>query len=106
MLGRDVMLAAGNAGHDVVGFGRAELDVTDAAALEKKFDLERPDGVINCAARTAVGGPRGGGGGRGGGGRGRSPATAPATSPPPRRSTAPASSTSPATTSSTAPRPS
>ena len=31
MLGRDVMLAAGNAGHDVVGFGRAELDVTDAA---------------------------------------------------------------------------
>ena len=29
MLGRDVMLAAGNAGHDVVGFGRAELDVTD-----------------------------------------------------------------------------
>src|SRR5512133_605922 len=32
MLGRDVMLAAGNAGHDVVGFGRAELDVTDAAA--------------------------------------------------------------------------
>ncbi|MEX2106819.1 MAG: hypothetical protein WD810_07960 [Solirubrobacterales bacterium] len=31
MLGRDVMLAAGNAGHDMVGFGRAELDVTDAA---------------------------------------------------------------------------
>ena len=32
MLGRDVVLAAGNAGHDVVGFGRAELDVTDADA--------------------------------------------------------------------------
>ena len=31
MLGRDVMLAAGNAGHDVVGFGHAELDVTDGA---------------------------------------------------------------------------
>ena len=56
MLGRDVMLAAGNAGHDVVGFGRAELDVTDAAALEKKFDLERPDVVINCAAWTDVDG--------------------------------------------------
>lgn len=56
MLGRDLMLAAGNAGHDVVGFGRLELDVTDAAALEKKFDLERPDIVINSAAWTDVDG--------------------------------------------------
>jgi dTDP-4-dehydrorhamnose reductase len=56
MLGRDVMLAAGNAGHDVVGFGRAELDVADAAAVEKKVDLERPDVVINCAAWTDVDG--------------------------------------------------
>jgi dTDP-4-dehydrorhamnose reductase len=56
MLGRDVMLAAGNAGHDLVGFGRAELDITDPAALRKKFDLERPDVVINCAAWTDVDG--------------------------------------------------
>jgi dTDP-4-dehydrorhamnose reductase len=56
MLGRDVMLAAGNAGHDVVGFGRSELDVTNPAALEKKLDLERPDVVINCAAWTDVDG--------------------------------------------------
>jgi dTDP-4-dehydrorhamnose reductase len=56
MLGRDLMLAAGNAGHDVVGFGRRELDITDAAALEKKFDLERPDIVINSAAWTDVDG--------------------------------------------------
>jgi dTDP-4-dehydrorhamnose reductase len=56
MLGRDVMLAAGNAGHDVVGYGRAELDVTDPPALERKFDLERPDVVINCAAWTEVDG--------------------------------------------------
>jgi dTDP-4-dehydrorhamnose reductase len=56
MLGRDVMLAAGNAGHDVVGFGRAELDVTDAAAVAKKLDLERPDVVVNCAAWTDVDG--------------------------------------------------
>ena len=56
MLGRDVMLAAGNAGHDVVGYGRAELDITDAAALAKKLDLERPDVVINCAAWTDVDG--------------------------------------------------
>lgn len=54
MLGRDLMLAAGNAGHDVVGFGHRELDVADAAAVQKKLDLERPDLVINSAAWTAV----------------------------------------------------
>jgi dTDP-4-dehydrorhamnose reductase len=54
MLGRDLMLAAGNAGHDVIGFGHRELDVTDAAAVTKKVDLERPDIVINSAAWTAV----------------------------------------------------
>lgn len=56
MLGRDVMLAAGNAGHDVVGFGHTELDITDPAALGAKFELERPDVVINCAAWTDVDG--------------------------------------------------
>jgi dTDP-4-dehydrorhamnose reductase len=56
MLGRDVVLAAGNAGHDVVGFGHTELDVTDAGALARKFELERPDVVINCAAWTDVDG--------------------------------------------------
>jgi dTDP-4-dehydrorhamnose reductase len=56
MLGRDVVLAAGNAGHDVVGFGRTELDVTDAAALERRFEQERPDVVVNCAAWTDVDG--------------------------------------------------
>jgi dTDP-4-dehydrorhamnose reductase len=56
MLGRDVMLAAGNAGHDVVGFGRAEMDVTDGTGVERKFDFERPDVVIDCAAWTDVDG--------------------------------------------------
>jgi len=56
MLGRDVVLAAGNAGHAVVGFSHPELDVTDAAALAAKFELERPDVVINCAAWTDVDG--------------------------------------------------
>jgi dTDP-4-dehydrorhamnose reductase len=54
MLGRDVMLAAGNAGHDVIGFGHTELDVTDAASVEAKLDAEHPDMVINCAAWTDV----------------------------------------------------
>ncbi len=56
MLGRDVVLAAGNAGHDVVGFGHTELDITDPATLGAKFELERPDVVINCAAWTDVDG--------------------------------------------------
>ncbi len=56
MLGSDVMLAAANAGHVVVGFGHSELDVTDAAAVEAKLEAERPDVVINCAAWTDVDG--------------------------------------------------
>jgi dTDP-4-dehydrorhamnose reductase len=56
MLGRDVMLAAGNAGHEVVGFGHTELDVTDAEAVAAKLEAERPGVVINCAAWTDVDG--------------------------------------------------
>jgi dTDP-4-dehydrorhamnose reductase len=56
MLGRDVMLAAGNAGHQVVGFGHAELDIADEAAVGAKFEVERPDVAIHCAAWTDVDG--------------------------------------------------
>jgi dTDP-4-dehydrorhamnose reductase len=55
-LGRDMALAAGNAGHDVVGFGRAEMDVTDADSVRRRLELERPDMVINCSAWTDVDG--------------------------------------------------
>jgi dTDP-4-dehydrorhamnose reductase len=54
MLGRDVMLAAGNAGHQVVGFGHAELDIADEATVGTKIEAERPDVAINCAAWTDV----------------------------------------------------
>ncbi|MFN8215863.1 MAG: dTDP-4-dehydrorhamnose reductase [Solirubrobacterales bacterium] len=56
MLGRDVMLAAGNAGHEVAGFGRAELDVTNPDSVRRRLELERPDVLINCAAWTDVDG--------------------------------------------------
>jgi dTDP-4-dehydrorhamnose reductase len=56
MLGRDVTLAADNAGHDVVGFGHTELDVTNPAAVDAKLAQERPDVVVNCAAWTDVDG--------------------------------------------------
>ncbi len=54
LLGRDVMLAAGNAGHDTIGFGHTELDVTRAPALSAKITAQRPDVVINCAAWTDI----------------------------------------------------
>ena len=61
MLGRDVMLAAGNAGHDVVGFGRAELDVTDADRCWRRsstssgptWSSTAPPGPTSTAPRTA-----------------------------------------------------
>lgn len=52
MLGQDLVAAAASAGADVVGLGRADLDVTDAAATATAangFDV-----VVNCAAWTAV----------------------------------------------------
>jgi dTDP-4-dehydrorhamnose reductase len=56
MLGHDVAMAAANAGHDVVALGHTELDVTDPERIARRFDLERPDSVINCAAWTDVDG--------------------------------------------------
>ena len=55
-LGKDMVLAAGNAGHDVIGHGRAEMDVADAEVVKRRIDMERPDMVINCAAWTDVDG--------------------------------------------------
>ena len=56
MLGRDVALAATNAGHQVAALGHADLDVTDSERVTSRFRLERPDTVINCAAWTDVDG--------------------------------------------------
>ncbi len=56
MLGRDVALAAGNAGHAVSAQARTELDVTDAEAVSARFERDQPDVVINCAAWTDVDG--------------------------------------------------
>ena len=55
-LGKDLLLAAGNAGHDVVGCGRAEMDVANAESVKRRMELERPDMVVNCAAWTDVDG--------------------------------------------------
>jgi dTDP-4-dehydrorhamnose reductase len=56
MLGRDVVAAAGDAGHDARALARADLDITDAAAVRSAVLAARPDAVINCAAWTDVDG--------------------------------------------------
>jgi dTDP-4-dehydrorhamnose reductase len=56
MLGRDVVLAAANAGHDVAAYARTDLDVTEPDAVAERFEWERPGVVINCAAWTDVDG--------------------------------------------------
>jgi dTDP-4-dehydrorhamnose reductase len=56
MLGQDVAQAARRAEHEVSALARADLDVSDAAAVERVFAAERPEAVLNCAAWTDVDG--------------------------------------------------
>jgi dTDP-4-dehydrorhamnose reductase len=54
MLGRDLADLLTAEGEHVAGLARADLDVTDAAAVRAAVALHRPDIVVNCAAWTAV----------------------------------------------------
>lgn len=56
MLGRDVVAAANDAGHEVVALARADLDIADAAAVRAAVRDARPDAMVNCAAWTDVDG--------------------------------------------------
>jgi dTDP-4-dehydrorhamnose reductase len=56
MLGRDVVAAAGDAGHEVAALARADLDITDQDAVRAAIKTTRPHAVINCAAWTDVDG--------------------------------------------------
>jgi dTDP-4-dehydrorhamnose reductase len=56
MLGQDVERAARYVNHNVVALARDELDVTDAAEVERVIAAERPDVVVNCSAYTNVDG--------------------------------------------------
>jgi dTDP-4-dehydrorhamnose reductase len=56
MLGRDVTAAVEDAGHETRALARADLDITDAAAVRAALLAHRPDAVINCAAWTDVDG--------------------------------------------------
>ena len=54
MLGQDLVAAAKAAGHEVLAFPRADLDITDGAALLRALRDARPDVVVNSAAWTDV----------------------------------------------------
>ncbi len=54
MLGRDLVGAVERSGHEVRALAHAELDVTDAAAVEAAVQDSRPRWVANCAAYTRV----------------------------------------------------
>jgi dTDP-4-dehydrorhamnose reductase len=56
MLGQDLAEALARRDWSVAALSRAELDITDAAAVEDAIDELRPDVVFNCAAWTDVDG--------------------------------------------------
>lgn len=54
-LGYDVMNELAGRGHEGIGVDIQEMDITDAASVEKVITEAAPDAVIHCAAYTAVG---------------------------------------------------
>ena len=53
-LGRDMMIAAREAGFEPAGVDFPEVDITDAGSIGPAVAAARPRAVINCAAYTAV----------------------------------------------------
>ncbi len=56
MLGHDVARACARAGVELVERSRAELDITDAQAVDAAVREAAPEAVLNCAAWTDVDG--------------------------------------------------
>jgi dTDP-4-dehydrorhamnose reductase len=54
MLGRDLTALLTARGEEFTALGRADLDITDAAATTAAVVGAKPDVVVNCAAWTAV----------------------------------------------------
>jgi len=54
LLGTEITSLLEKRAIDHIGVDLAELDITDAAAVERMISAERPEVIINCAAYTAV----------------------------------------------------
>jgi dTDP-4-dehydrorhamnose reductase len=54
MLGKDMVLAARNAGHHVTGVDFPDIDITRIDSIQKQVAGIKPEVIINCAAYTAV----------------------------------------------------
>jgi dTDP-4-dehydrorhamnose reductase len=54
MLGRDLTGLLAARGEEFTALGRADLDITDAAATTAAVSSVKPDVVVNCAAWTGV----------------------------------------------------
>ncbi|WP_430111623.1 dTDP-4-dehydrorhamnose reductase [Paenibacillus sp. B1-33] len=53
-LGVDIVRLFFEKGHDVVGLGRSQLDITDMKRCKEVINDIQPDTVVHCAAYTAV----------------------------------------------------
>lgn len=53
-LGYDVVNELAARGHEAVGVDVQDMDITDAAAVDRVIKAAAPDAVIHCAAYTAV----------------------------------------------------
>lgn len=56
MLGHDVLAALTRAGHEPLALAHAQLDVSDATAVQGALASRSPEAAINCAAFTDVDG--------------------------------------------------
>ncbi|MDH5633353.1 MAG: dTDP-4-dehydrorhamnose reductase [Gammaproteobacteria bacterium] len=53
-VGRELCRRSADQGHEYIGLGSAELDITNAQAVDAAVNAYQPDVVINAAAYTAV----------------------------------------------------
>ncbi len=53
-LGHDVAEELAKRGHESIGVGSADMDITSEEQVRKIFDRVRPEAVVHCAAYTAV----------------------------------------------------
>lgn len=53
-LGHDLVIELNKRGHEVIGVGSKELDITNCEAVMSKLTELRPEAVMHCAAYTAV----------------------------------------------------